>query len=461
MKTLILTMLLLAIPQIVSAQVVMVQQRQCRMGACTIGIGSGVAIGWEPTRTGTRKYYVLTVAHNAGVYFKTRYNPRENYGMHVVTKSGTHPANIEQCSGPDFLMLLSFIETTGEKIPVLPIANRIPSAGEPVVIHGFSVKRTHQYGSRSLSLRSFGPEQITVNSPFEQGESGGPVIGKDGDILGLCEGHDVRSKVPWGPSAVAIRRFLNLPAIGAGAGGGETAILPVRPGVSLPPVGSVVPVPPPPKDDVPIAVPPVPVPVSGEPTPADVVRVPGRVMPIPEPDSISHPAPVASTNEAQPATGSQPSNNSTGSSPGNREDVPARIETAKKAIGFGMDIWSVLAGAGIVAGTGGIGGLALLAWRGLKAGKAVAHTVHEIRTTQQPATNTSTIASVIPPMVPLAPQSANFIQIPTDFRRASVDYALAETGRRYPGAIAAIEVVKSLINQHLQANGHGQETLHR
>lgn len=72
----------------------------------------------------------------------------------------------------------------------------------------------------------------------------------------------------------------------------------------------------------------------------------------------------------------------------------------------------------------------------------------------------STVASVVPPMVPLNSQNVNFVEVPTDYRRASVDYALAETGRRYPGSIATLEVVKSLINQHLAGTGHGPDTLH-
>ena len=105
-----------------------------------------------------------------------------------------------------------------------------------------------------------------------------------------------------------------------------------------------------------------------------------------------------------------------------------------------------------MAGTGGIGGLALLAWRGFKAGKAVKNVVHNWRAEPAP--------TLPRPDVQLPPQDVNFVEVPIDYRRASVDYALAETGRKYPGTIGTLEVVKSLINQHLQANGHGSATLH-
>ena len=173
---LLLTLLMLLVPAVAQAQVVQVQQRiGCNLGRCKIGMGSGVAIGWEPTQAGCRKYYVLTVAHNAGVTERVRFDPRLNYGMSVITRSGINPAKVEQCDGSRFLLLLSFVETTGDKIPVLPISNRISQAGEPVTISGFSQSRQGQFGVRSLSLRSTGPRCFTVTSPFEQGESGGPV----------------------------------------------------------------------------------------------------------------------------------------------------------------------------------------------------------------------------------------------------------------------------------------------
>jgi len=488
------TLLILAIaliPAVAQAQVVQVQQRiGCNLGRCKVGIGSGVAIGWEPTQAGCRKYYVLTVAHNAGVQERHRFDPRLNYGMSVATRSGLHQAKIEQCDGARFLMLLSFVETSGEKIPVLPIANRIAQAGESVTISGFSQSRQGQFSVRSLSLRSTGPQCFTVTSPFEQGESGGPVCDQRGEIIGLCEGYNSETKIGFGPSAAAIRAFLNLPAIGSVSESRESKQLPVQPGLPVQPSRPEVPVREPIADAPPFNRAPVynPGPVVPHPPPEPVDRAP--VVPAPEhrakPDPVKvedTPAipriPPATPKEPVQLAGDKPQGGGAGAASSDPESaqssVGSKVVTAAR---FGLDLWSVLAGVGLVAGTGGIGGLALLGWRGFKAARTlkqlrqglggpstaapspVSQQVKEVINTLPPIASPVTTPVSAPQPIRLPLQSTNFVEVPVDYRRESVDYALAETGRKYPGAIATLEVVKSLINQHLQANGHGPESLH-
>lgn len=155
-----------------------------------------------------------------------------------------------------------------------------------------------------------------------------------------------------------------------------------------------------------------------------------------------------------------------------------------------MNIWSMLAGAGVVAGTGGIGGVAWLAFKGLGAiaaarrvrmqgnggtvaggnGGSVQPIQHPIQQSiqnpqgtpnpviQQP--NPSVIQ--LPPQQwdgRLAPHDVRFVQVPNDFRKASIDFALEQTARRYPGSVHTLEAFVSMVNQHLQATGHGQDSL--
>jgi hypothetical protein len=323
------------------------------------------------------------------------------------------------------------------------------------------------------------PEVFEATSPFESGESGGPILDSNGEIIGLCEGSDVRTKIGWGPSVIAIRRFLGLPGVGQDLGEQPESV-PMRPGVPVS-GGAVVPVPPPPvPDNVTPAVAPaataVPAtPASGgdappfvppdaipDPTPAskesepESVTVPARTPPKPIPDPISTPIEPAPASPTESSAGNQqPVTTSQGSS------VVTKLATVVKVASTGFDVWSMLAGATAVAGTGGIGGLAWLAWRGFKAVRAIKTNAQS--STSQPAGPPS--PAYHPPVtnphgVPLAPHNVQYVQVPNDFRKASVDYALAQTAYKYPGAVGTLEVFTALVNQHLQATGHGPETLH-
>jgi hypothetical protein len=387
-------------------------------------------------------------------------------------------------------MLLSFVETSGEKIPVLPIANRIAQAGESVTISGFSQSRQGQFGVRSLSLRSTGPQCFTVTSPFEQGESGGPVCDSRGEIIGLCEGYNNETKIGFGPSAAAIRAFLNLPAIGSVSESRDSGQLPVQPGLPVQPSRPEVPVREPVQDAPPFNRAPVynPRPVVPPPPPEPVDRSP--VVPVPEHRAKPDPVkvedtptipriPPAAPKEPVQLAGDKPQGGDAGAASSDPESAQSSVgSNVVTAARFGLDLWSVLAGVGIVAGTGGVGGLALMGWRGFKAARTlkqlrqglggpstaapspVSQQVKEVINTLPPIASPVTTPVSAPQPIRLPLQSTNFVEVPVDYRRESVDYALAETGRKYPGAIATLEVVKSLINQHLQANGHGPESLH-
>lgn len=146
------------------------------------------------------------------------------------------------------------------------------------------------------------------------------------------------------------------------------------------------------------------------------------------------------------------------------------------AAGTGLDVWAMLAGAGIVVGTGGIGGLVLLAWRGLRAAKTVAHVASIVRPQQSSPTPpvahpvTQPIEQRRPFVVPavppawdgkLPPHDVRFVNVPNDFRKESVDWALEQFARTEPRLRNAAGKFKSLINQHLSASGHARpEELH-
>lgn len=536
MITRLLTLIAIAIaivcgPSLVLGQTIIVRQQVCDRGRCRMFAGSGAVIQRQQSGNGVSKYFVITVAHNASVFALTQYNPAIHKGMSVVVDGVSYPAQIEKCSGRDYLMLLSFIETTGREIPVWPITERRPSAGTPVVIQGYSAKNNGQFAERSLVLRSYGPDTITVQSPFDQGESGGPVLGTDGVILGLCEGHDER-EIPWGPSADAIRRFLSLPAIGSiphgrgsqsteqtGQAGVRPAVPVQSPGMPMQPGQVPVPrdVPPPPIPREPVVTAPVPtqpavqpvvptespdVPTehAGDPTPA--IPIP-PVRPVPIPDPISNP--IASGNTAtdqgdSPATPIATTPSGIGSNQPSESvptPKPAQSKVAK-AVETGLNIWSLLAGAGIVAGTGGIGGLVFAAWRGAKAVKA-------LRDLRQGVTGQS---QVVPPMQPVQQQSipaqqiqapqiteyphpnvvpytptqgrigptfgdvpiakivhpqidANFIPIPDDFRKSAIEDALKMAATKRPDGTAVLDLFKSLLNQRLSGDGIPASLLHK
>lgn len=479
MRMLITLLLVLLTPSLVHAQFVQVRQRiGCNLGKCKIGIGSGVVIGWEPTQTGCRKYYVLTVAHNAGVFERTRFNPSQDYGVSIPTSSALVPAKIERCSGPDYLMLLSFVETTGEQIGVAKIANRIPDAGEPVVIHGFACDRDGRYGARNLQLRSVDSKLFTVTTAFRQGESGGPILDKDGEIQGLCEGYDAKG-IGFGPSVVAIRRFLGLPAIGS-------RVQPDRPAQQLP-VRNDVQVPPPPEiGDAEKYTPPVhqPGPVVPAPLPSDEPRKPdNREQRRTELPPTKEEVPPASTPRIPEIPKSRESDRP---APEQRtEPAPTVGQKLLRAGVFGMDLLSVLAGAGIVGGTGGIGWfvLAALKWRrAAKAASVIVPAVTHVLHPSQPVATSVPVNPVVdqpqevqvhPNVIPYTPDSgritplfsevpvasvvrqpidSNFIKVPDDFRKEPIEYAFRVVAKQHPETVPVLKKLASLANQQLGGN---------
>lgn len=506
---LLLTLLMFLVTAVAQAQVVQVQQRSCcLLGQCKIYTGSGVVINRTTLQNGDYEYEVLTVAHLTRLQWNQRFNPNSNYGLSVITPFGNIPARIKKYDGPGFLMLLSIIDSTrSADIPAMRIANTIPSPGEPVEIHGFSHKTNGQYGVRSLMMRSVGPKTFTVTSPFEQGESGGPVCNRNGEIIGLCEGYNLVTKIGDGPSVIAIRRFIGLPppvAIGYSRpqqGTADAGQLPVQPRVPVysppqemrvrdpiadaPPFerkpiynpGPVVPPPPAePIDTKPVDTKPA-VPVPEQRTKPDPIKVE---------DSPSIPRiPQATPKEPTQLARDQQQGGSAGTAANDPVSAQSTIKRqAITAAKFGLDLWSVLAGVGLVAGTGGVGAVALWGWRGFKAARAlkqmrqgwggplmsppspVSQQVRDF-VNQQPLVYRPPVAPVVAPqkntLDDTMPRSKwngtipkhdiTFVEIPSDFRKASVDFALGELARTNR---EAAERCKSLINQHLSATGHAR-----
>jgi hypothetical protein len=121
-----------------------------------------------------------------------------------------------------------------------------------------------------------------------------------------------------------------------------------------------------------------------------------------------------------------------------------------------------LLGAAGFAGTGGLVGLGMLAWRGLRAAKTAKTVIEKVHEYRHPPTKSSN-----PPdgghhygldYSKLPPVNMNFVEVPVDYTKVATEWALAKTGERYPGTIAALECVKAKINEHLSAHGHGPET---
>lgn len=467
---------LLLWPAFADAQVVKIVRQVCGPFSCKFEIGSGVVIGRTPAANGGTTYRILTVYHVCGNQWDMRVKQwvkrGHDYKMTAVTPAGRFPAQIAAWSGEDMLMLLTIEVPAGSPaIGFWEIADTLPSAGDAVTIHGHSYKRNCEYGARSLTLRLYGPKEFETTSQFEQGESGGPIV-KNGKIVGLCEGYDARTKCGLGPSVVAIRWFLGLPPIGPPRPGQQPGLpvrqpesgdgLPPASALSVPRPGSVVPVPPSPaeRETQPPGVAPG---VDAKADGAGNATTPGGPAPTPAQPGDSGPCdaplftPPVHIAQRAPLPEPDPISGPTQSP----RSPPRPAANVGQVIGRGMDIWSMLAGAGIVAGTGGVGGLALLAWRGYKAGKVVAGAVHRRR--QRPAAPQVSSLQTPPqqPRTPLEPQEANFIEVPVDYRREAVDWALAKHGQKYPGSIPVLEGVAALINQRLQSKGHGPETLHQ
>lgn len=434
-------------------------------------------------------YSILTAYHNSGnrwdAHQRQKIRRNVDYKLFVVAGGQRFPATIVSGNGDLLLMFLTCtIPGNIPAMPVMPISNVDPQAGQSVSILGYSYTRNGQYGQRSLTLRSVGPERFEVTSPFEEGESGGPIV-QNGKIVGLCEGYDVKTRFGFGPSLGAIRLFLSFNPNAIGDGGRQTgqAGMPMHGGVPMPgqlPMsgGSSVSVPPPPAPDdqsvgdapryTPQYVPPVHRPGEITPAPVPVDR------PRAEPDPISRPIdetpaePIPGRADRGPGesgggAGLGPEIATRGPTPGNPVESPTVGERLGQAASTGLTIWNVLAGVGLVTGIGGPVALGMYALGKLAAARrrrrgddASTPPYQEDQPSPRPAPTAPTARPV-----PLAPQQANFIAIPTDYRREAVDWALEQHGRRWPAAIPTVDAIKSLINQRLESRGYGRDTLHQ
>lgn len=473
MRVFAILLLLIALDQPAFGQVVKIIKPECGPVKCRFYLGTGVIVGREPTADRQfNQYWILSVHHVSGnrwdALVKQRLRRDVNYNLFVVAGGTRFPASIVSGNGELCLMLLTCkIPLQVPAMAVMPIATVDPQAGQAVVIHGHSYKRNGEYGQRSVTIRAYGQTRFEITSPFEEGESGGPIV-QNGHIVGLCEGYDVRTKNGFGPSLGAIRGFLSFPP-GNGDGGGINRQV----GVSVPgrvPVsgGSAVSVPPPPAPDeqsvgdAPRYSPPIYQPGEITPSPVPVDR------PKPEPDPISQPIDTdaerigkrieaASGERTEPGNGTPyEADQSTSRNPEPTPSVGQRLGNAAQT---GLTLWNLLAGVGLVAGTGGTAGLAMFVLGRVFA----ARRRRSVSPQPTPPYQDDQTLPRHPPIarpIPLAPQEANFIPIPTDYRREAVDWALSQHGQRYPGAIPSVEAIKSLINQRLQSRGHGRETLH-
>lgn len=455
-------------------QVVQIVKPECGPLQCRVSIATGVIIG---RRVGSPyTYYILTVYHVTGNKPRQLVRRGDNYQLSIVTPSGRYPAKILSYNGERLLMLLSIdVPATAPELPVMPIANALPKAGDAVDIHGHSHRRNGGYGVRSVVLRSVSADVFTITSPFEQGESGGPIV-LNGQIVGLCEGYFNATKIGFGPSVIAVRDFLGLPPAGGTQGGTNTGQAGVSVSGTVPvpggsivsvPGGSIVSVPPPPapddrSGDAPRYSPPVHRPGEITPAPVPVDR------PRAEPDPISHPIDAAepipakrgdTAGDGVTGPGLGPQITPQGSGPRDSGDAPSLGERLGSAANTGLTLWNILAGAGIVAGTGGAAGLAMFAAGRLFAARRRRTGSDEPRLPYHDDQTLPRHPPVARP-VPIVPQEANFIPIPTDYRREAVDWALEQHGRRWPAAIPTVDAIKSLINQRLQSRGYGRDTLH-
>lgn len=474
MRCLALLLMLIGLTQPAFGQVVKIVKPECGPLKCRFYLATGVIIGREPTPDRQfNQYWILTVHHVSGdrwdAKVKQHFRRNVDYNLFVVAGGTRFPASIVNSNGDLFLMLLTCkIPAHVPAMAVMPIATVDPQAGQAVAIHGHSYKRNGEYGQRSVTIRAYGPTQFEITSPFEEGESGGPVV-HNGQIVGLSEGYHVRTKIGFGPSLGAIRGFLSLSLTGAGQGGGidrqAEVSVPSRVPVSG---GSVVSVPPPPAPED--------QPIGNSPRYSPPLHNPGEITPAPmpvdrpraEPDPISRPVDDIDPEPipAKPRGGAgEPANElgtpiaSGGSAPENPVDAPSVGERVANAANTGLTLWNFLAGVGVVTGIGGPIGLGMFALGKIVAARrrrSVSPQPNPPYQDDQPLPRHPPIARP----VPLAPQEANFIPIPTDYRREAVDWAMAQHGQRYPGAIPSIEAIKSLINQRLQSRGHGRETLH-
>lgn len=445
-------------PSLAQAQIVKLVRQECGLLRCQQGYGSGVVVGRQTNQSGGTRYYVLTVAHMAGDQ-KQRLLVRRGHDcklfMHAA--SGQWPTRVESINVDAMLMLLTCEVSAGvPAVPFLPVANRLPQAGEPVVIHGYSRYRNGQYGSRSLVLRSVSEDIFTTNSPFQEGESGGPVLDSNGQIVGLCEGYYVHQRnVGLGPSIVAIRRFLLLPDIGSSpglgsqGGGGAEGTVPMRPGVPVPP-------PPVPSDTA--------TPGSGG------VSVPGGMQPstvvsppVPGPSAVPNPAPQAPAPVAI-QSGTPASDTGAPESPqtGNAGASSNKLEKGVAAVKTGLDIFSLLVGGGATGGAG----LAIMA--GLKILSSIRARKQSLQQPQgqlyqqyQPPPQQHATVQQPPVVAGIPPHNVNWVQVPVDPRKNAVDYALAESVRMYPGIQGTASLFQSLINTHLQSSGMSSDELHR
>lgn len=454
MRNFLIAILLVGLlPSTLSAQIVQIQATSdCRLGKCSIQFGSGVMIGRQTDESRQKTvYHVITVPHVV----------RGASAVYIVSNTGRIPARVVNINEQAYLMLLSFdMPISAPALKLISIDGGIQPAGSDVLICGYPEREQGRYSQRSLVLKSFSEDMFETTSPFQLGESGGPIV-RNGKVVGLCEGYHVRSKIGFGPSGPAIVRFLGYRTEREGTNS------PTSPRGSTNGSGVVpAPVPPPPVPMSEVSVPSVPLPTDPMPTtPSKPVEIPSppnlppSSTPKPEPDETFVPTP------AQPIKGESPPIKK---DEGEKRYLPIVSDQPTKK-GFGMDLLSLAVGALGVASGGGLVGVGMwLAKRKLAqvATAAVVDRIHHtISPTQQPSlvpsqpvqyTNPIQQPPVIigtqsPPLPQQVYNTASFVPYETKDFQEAYEFAKLEISKKWPGSIDAQVVMDSLIQQYLTA----------
>lgn len=470
MRMLVTLLLVLLTPSLVHAQVVKLVRQDCGLLGCSQSTGTGVIIGAFPESDGGYTYHILTAHHLCGpLNVRHLFRAGGDCKVSMISKvAGRYPTRIVCLDGQAMLMVLECRVPAGiPKLPACEVAERVPQAGESVNIHGFSYVRDCQYGVRSITLRMVSDTIFQTNSPFEQGESGGPILDSSGEIVGIADGYYVDQKnVGYGPSVVAIRRFLRLgPRSRGQRHNGSEQQVPVLTRVQVSP--------PPEIGDAEKYTPPVhqPGPVVPAPLPSDEPRKPdNREQRRTElPPTKEEVPPIATPRIPEIPKSREPDR----PAPEQRtEPAPTASNKLWRAGVFGMDLLSVLAGAGLIGGTGGIGWfvLAALKWRrAAKAASVVVPAVTHVFHQQQPSVTPVPVTQVVqqqpqiavvatesPPLPQQVINTASFIPYETNLHQQAYEWAKENIGKRWPGTAETFPALDSLIGQYISSRTKGK-----
>ncbi|GLY13477.1 hypothetical protein Kisp01_04930 [Kineosporia sp. NBRC 101677] len=153
-----------------------------------------VAAGAQPsvftvdTGTGTGSAWVVS-SDEAGSELITNYHVvKETWRaggrtVTVIRDDAEYTGTIEQVEQAADLAVLS----VGEKLPALPIAEKKPAVGDPVLVLGspLGLGGTVTSGIVSAFRTADGTKEMQFSAPISPGNSGGPVINLNGQVIGV------------------------------------------------------------------------------------------------------------------------------------------------------------------------------------------------------------------------------------------------------------------------------------